>query len=308
MSNAAAWVPYVVATVLFYGLAQALTKQYMANLTASAFILLYVLTKAVVNVAAFGTLGTKPLLDETATTFIQLSIVGNVINGFAWLFFYKALESGKVSLVGSVTAGYPALTVLLALVFLGEQLAWFQGVGVALVIGSGMLVAFGPKPADELAAEANPSRKWLLWSGLTFLGWGVYSAFIKACFNAPGADTYTFFIWNALGALVVLLPYAVWSLRTAWGQKGLSGLGPTKELVKALVPTLLFVLGDLALYRAYEFGPATIVSPLSVIYPLVTLLYAVPVLMERISLTQWFAIMLLIAGIVAVSMSAPAAV
>lgn len=302
MSNAAAWVPYVVATVLFYGLAQALTKQYMANLTASAFILLYVLTKAVVNTACFGVLGTKPLIDEAAWFYVELAIASNVVNGFAWLFFYRALESGKVSLVGSVTAGYPALTVLLALAFLHEQLAWFQALGVVMVIGSGILVALGPKPPEEVAAEADPSRAWMLWSGLTFLGWGVYSFLIKVCFNASGSDTYTFLVWNAVGAAIVLIPYAAWSLRKE------GGLGPTNELMKALVPTALFVLGDVALYRAYEFGPATIVSPLSVIYPLITLMYAVPVLKERISLTQWAAIMLLVAGIVAVSMPAPAAV
>ena len=48
-------------------------------------------------------------------------------------------------------------------------------------------------------------------------------------------------------------------------------------------------------------------SPLSVVYPLITLLYAAPVLKERISPVQWLAVMLLIAGIVAVSMPAPPA-
>lgn len=325
MSAIPDWVPFLAATVLFYGLAQALTKQFMANLTAAAFIVLYVGVKAVINAGAFFALGTKPLYAVAAGAFITYALIGNVINGFAWLFFYKALESGKVSLVGSVTAGYPALTVILALMFLGEKLAWYQGVGVALVIGSGILVAMGPTEpgpdgpagpaaAPEVAAThtegtahvatspTKPDNRWLVYSLLVFLGWGVFSAFIKAAFNAPGAETYNFFVWNAIGALIVLLPYGLYGVMKE------GGMGRPKDLVVALVPTILFALGDLALFRAYETGPATIVSPLSVVYPLITLLYAAPVLKERISLVQWVAVMLLLAGIVAVSMPAPPAV
>jgi drug/metabolite transporter (DMT)-like permease len=149
-----------------------------------------------------------------------------------------------------------------------------------------------------VAAPPAPDRTWLWWSLAVFVGWGVFSAFIKAAFLAPHADTYTFFIWNALGAAVVLGPYGLWGVRKE------GGMGPTPDLIKALFPTILFALGDLALFKAYETGPATIVSPLSVVYPLITLAYAVPVLKERISLTQWLAVMLLIAGIVAVSIPA----
>jgi transporter family protein len=314
MTNAAAWLPYLVATVLFYGLAQALTKQFMANLSAAAFIVLYVLVKAVINTGAFFTLGHAPLFDGAANTFIALSLCGNLVNGFAWLFYYKALESGKVSLVGSVTAGYPALTVVLALLFLHEHVVWYQALGIVMVIGSGVLVALGPTedaaavapaelavaggPPEMVAAPAAPApdRRWLVYSLLVFAGWGIFSAFIKAAFNAPHADTYTFFIWNAIGAAVVLGPYGLWGVRKE------GGLGPTNEVLKALLPTALFALGDLALFKAFEAGPATIVAPLSTVYPLVTLLYAAPVLKERITLTQWLAVMLLIAGIVVVSL------
>ncbi|MDB5099519.1 MAG: integral rane protein [Cyanobacteria bacterium RYN_339] len=294
MSNAAAWVPYLVGTVLFYGLAQALTKQFMANLSAAAFIVLYVLVKGVINTGAFFALGHAPLFDSAANTFIALAVCGNLINGFAWLFYYKALESGKVSLVGSITAGYPALTVILAILFLHEHIVWYQALGIVMVIGSGVLVALGPQ---EAGADAGPpDRRWLVYSLLVFLGWGIFSAFIKGAFNAPHADTYTFFIWNAIGAAVILGPYGFWGVRKE------GGLGPTNEVLKALIPTALFALGDLALFKAFEAGPATIVAPLSTVYPLVTLLYAAPVLKERISLTQWLAVMLLIAGIVVVSL------
>jgi transporter family protein len=293
----AAWVPFLAATVLFYGLAQALTKQFMSGLSAGAFIALYLGVKLVVNGIAFFALGHVGLFAPGSEHFILIALGGNLINGVAWLFFYKALEQGKVSLVGSITAGYPALTVILALFFLGEHLKLHQGFGVVAVIASGVLVALQPdapiEPSENLAV-APASRAWLFYSLIVFVGWGVFSALIKAAFNAPMADTYTFFVWNAVGALAVLGPYAIVA---NWGQK----LGRPSELALALVPTLLFALGDLALFRAFEMGPAAIVAPMSTVYPLVTLLYAVPVLRERMAPAQWVAVGLLLLGIVVVS-------
>jgi transporter family protein len=286
------WIPFLAAAVLFYGLAQALTKQFMANLSVAAFIMLFLAVKLVINWGAFFTLGHAPLVTPMAAGFIALALGGNLINGFAWLFYYKALECGKVSLVGSITAGYPALTVILALMFLGEHMRWHQYLGIVMVIVSGVLLAM--QAADPGDSASSSDRRWLLYSGLVFAGWGIFSAIIKAAFNAPGADTYTFFVWNAIGALLVLGPYALISNRGAsWGSP--------RDLALGLVPTGLFALGDLALFRAFETGVASVVAPMSTIYPLVTLLYAIPVLKERMAPPQWGGVALLVAGIVTVS-------
>ena len=64
----------------------------------------------------------------------------------------------------------------------------------------------------------------------------------------------------------------------------------------------MFALGDLSLFRALQVGPAAIVTPLSTMYPVVTLMYAVPFMRERMALMQWLAVAILLAGIVAVSL------
>lgn len=294
MSANSTWIPFLGAAVLFYGLAQALTKQFMANLSASAFILLFLIVKLLINGGSFLAFSHAPLVTPGATLFIALALGGNLINGFAWLFYYKALVCGKVSLVGSITAGYPALTVILALLFLGEHMKWHQYLGIALVIVSGVLLAMqAADPGEDAAAPSD--RRWLLYSGLVFAGWGIFSAFIKAAFNAPTADTLAFFVWNAVGALLVLGPYAYLSNRGA-------SLGTKRDLAFGLVPTTLFALGDLALFRAFETGVASIVAPMSTIYPLITLLYAIPILKEKMAPPQWGGVALLVAGIVTVSL------
>ena len=53
-------------------------------------------------------------------------ILAGTINTFAMLALYRSFEIGKLSLVGPVSASYPALTVLLS-VFSGERLLQVGG-------------------------------------------------------------------------------------------------------------------------------------------------------------------------------------
>lgn len=58
----------------------------------------------------------------------------------AWMYL-QAVSTGKVSLVVSFTALYPILTILLAVLFLGETLNVRQGIGIAMALLSMLLIA-----------------------------------------------------------------------------------------------------------------------------------------------------------------------
>ena len=46
-----------------------------------------------------------------------------IIDMIGYLFFYRALEKGKVSIVGPIVASYSALSVIIMVIFLGEKLS-----------------------------------------------------------------------------------------------------------------------------------------------------------------------------------------
>jgi transporter family protein len=292
VTTAAQWLLPLAATVLFYGLAQALTKQFIAEMSAGVFVLLMVIAKVIINGGSWLFWAKAHPFDPVAGQFVMLSLAGNAINGFAWLNYYKALEKGSVSIVGTITAAYPTVTVLLAWMFLGEKLLPLQYVGIGVVIAAGLLVAY----QKDAGAAYDTGQKWMLQAGLTFLFWGMASAVFKAAFNAPGADTISFFVHNAVMFSLVLVPYGLKDTRG-------KGWGTPKQLLLAAIPVTLFCIGDLALFRAIELGPASIVTPLSGMYPLVTLLYVWPVLKERVSRQQGAAIGLSLLAILLISWS-----
>src|SRR5258708_17502219 len=71
-------------------------------------------------------------------------MLAGAINTFAMLALYRAFEIGKLSLVGPVSASYPALTVVLSLLS-GEHLSLPHAAGIVAALAGVLLVAGGGK-------------------------------------------------------------------------------------------------------------------------------------------------------------------
>lgn len=68
--------------------------------------------------------------------FLALS---GIATGCSWIFYFKALQAGKVSQVAPVDKLSVALTILLSVIFLGEALTLKSAIGALLII-AGTLV------------------------------------------------------------------------------------------------------------------------------------------------------------------------
>ena len=91
---------------------------------------------------------------KLAPVVVVCSVAGGILNGLgAWTSF-RALESGgKASIVISLISLYPLLTVILAVLLLGERLSWMQTAGALLAIAAAILLSLeGPPKAPVQAA------------------------------------------------------------------------------------------------------------------------------------------------------------
>jgi bacterial/archaeal transporter family protein len=81
---------------------------------------------------------------------VLCSIAGGALNGLgAWTSF-RALESGgKASVVISLVSLYPLLTVLLAVLLLGERLTLMQTAGAITAITAAILLSLEGPPKSE---------------------------------------------------------------------------------------------------------------------------------------------------------------
>jgi transporter family protein len=75
-----------------------------------------------------------------------LSIVlSGVAGAVSWLFYFKAIQLGKVSQVAPVDKLSMPFAVILAVLILQERFAWFNWMGVALVVGGAYLASLPAK-------------------------------------------------------------------------------------------------------------------------------------------------------------------
>ena len=62
-------------------------------------------------------------------------VISGLATGLSWIFYFKALQLGKISQVAPVDKLSVALTILLSVIFLGEALSWKTALGALLIIG-----------------------------------------------------------------------------------------------------------------------------------------------------------------------------
>ncbi len=69
------------------------------------------------------------------------SFAAGFLNFVGFLFFFAAVEKGKVSTIISLSSLYPVVTIALSLIFLHEKITPREGLGIALALAAGFLLA-----------------------------------------------------------------------------------------------------------------------------------------------------------------------
>jgi bacterial/archaeal transporter family protein len=79
------------------------------------------------------------LLTQKNLIFLGLS---GIATGLSWIFYFKALQMGKVSQVAPVDKLSVALAIIFSVVFLGETLTLKMIIGALMIIGGTLVLIF----------------------------------------------------------------------------------------------------------------------------------------------------------------------
>jgi bacterial/archaeal transporter family protein len=137
--------------------------------------------------------------------------------------------------------------------------------------------------------------RWLAFSLLTILVWGAWGAVSKVASDGVDANTNQVFFTIGLLPLMVI----VWrSPRNAGG-----GKGRRVGLAWAFLTGILGGTGNIAFFHALVMGgKASIVSPVTALFPLVTVILAVALLHEKVGTVQKVGLALALVAIYLLSM------
>jgi drug/metabolite transporter (DMT)-like permease len=259
-----AWLAWTVAALLSWGVWAVLAKVLGDALTAE-------------QSQAISTLGLVPILVPLAWSGgrrlraasrqgLAVAVLGGIITCLGNIAYYAAVARGeKVATVASITAIAPLVTVLLAVAVLREAINGVQLVGIALSLVAIWLfnVHAGRGLLSPTVIFAIPSI--LLWGASGFLQ--------KVATNHLDGGV------AALGYLGAFVPVGLaYAVRAPWPYELTTG---TLGLVVALGFFIAF--GNYAVLAAYaRGGQAVVISPLTNLYPVISVPVAVLFLRERV--------------------------
>lgn len=134
------WWFYALLSALFAALTAVLAKIGIKNIdsdlaTAIRTVVILVIAWGIVLIKGTG----NQLNTLTKTNLIFLTLSG-IATGLSWIFYFKALQLGKVSQVAPVDKLSVALTIILSVVFLHEAVSVKTALGALLIIGGVLLV------------------------------------------------------------------------------------------------------------------------------------------------------------------------
>ena len=215
------------------------------------------------------------------------TIVGTLIS-ITYLVYYRGLEIGSVSIVTTVASAWFAVSVVLAIIFLGETPTVLQLIIISIiVVGIGTLSDFRVARFSEIMSGSRPSG----FSNGVFCMFilGAVTVLAKPMIEAAGAfiaSTYTHILSSLF--LFALIRWRGISLRFS-----------IKENLKYVAgAAFLDATGIICFFLAILISPITIVTPIVAAHPLITMTCARVFEGERTSGMQSIGIILTVGGII----------
>jgi len=141
--------------------------------------------------------------------------------------------------------------------------------------------------------------RWLIWTLLTLLSWGIWAVLIKLI-DGQLSEAHSQAI-STLGIVPILVALALTKESAPAGNR-------RHGIALAFGSGVLSCLGNIACYQAISHAKAATVVPLTALSPLVTVLLAIPLLKERVNAIQWVGIGVAIVAVLLFSVEPDAAV
>ncbi len=205
--------------------------------------------------------------------------------------YFEALRRGPVSIVAPIESAYAAVTILLAVILVGDRMTVGQTLGTTVAIGGIVLASVDLRS---------------LHAGRHLIGEGVILALIAMVLvgsshfllGSISQDIGWFtpvYIWRLL-TLALLSPIALAQRRWPW-RRHTVGLAAVVALIG------LLEVGGLSIYaRGTEIGVISIVAAASTTYPLVPILGGLVIFRERMAPNQMVGVATVLGGLLLLSL------
>lgn len=279
------WLLFAAASAFFAGITAILAKcgiRQTDSTVATALRTCVVLIMAWVMVPVSGQWTGMQAITGRSMLFLVLS---GLCTGASWLCYFRALQIGDINRVVPVDKTSTVLTILLALIFLGEGVTPIKVAAMVLILAGTWLMI--EKKQNTAAASSGHAWFW-------YAAGSAFFASLTSILGKIGVSDIGSNLGTAIRTTVVLV--MAWVMVFLEGKQRQVSLVPCRELGFLCLSGLATGASWLCYYRALQDGPASVVAPVDKLSILVTVAFSAIVFGEKLSRKAAVGLVLNVAG------------
>ncbi len=279
------WILFAFGSALFAGLTSVLAKCGIKKTDSDAATAIRTIVVLIFSWLMVWLVGSAPMITIlSAKTWIFL-ILSGLATGASWLCYFRALQLGDVNKVVPIDKSSTILTILLALLFLGEPVSWLKGLAVVL-IGVGTFLMIEKK---AVSGEKQEKKSWLVYAVLS----AVFAS-LTSILGKIGIDGVESNLGTAIRTGVVLI--MAWLIVFLKGKQHALKSISKKELGFICLSGLATGGSWLCYYKALQDGLASVVVPIDKLSILVSIGFSALVFKERLSKKAAAGLVMIVGG------------
>lgn len=213
-------------------------------------------------------------------------IMSGFATGASWLCYFRALQYGEINKVVPIDKSSVILTILLAFIFLHEEINLSKALGVIL-IGVGTFLMIEKKTVSE--GQQKTGNQWFFYA----VGSAVFAS-LTSILGKVGISGVESNLGTAIRTAVVLV--MAWMMVYVTGKQHSVKVISRRELLFIILSGFATGASWLCYYRALQDGPASVVVPIDKLSILVTVLFSYLVFHEKLSKKAFVGLVAIVAG------------
>lgn len=231
-------------------------------------------------------------LSSFSLTLLIFNIVLGVIGTAGLVAFYEGLRIGSASLVGTISASFAALVVILSIIFFKESITPQQTMAIiAIFLG----LVFSSLDFNELKNRRLKVGKEIVLSLIAMVCWAIYWTFIKIPIREVG--------WFWPGYINTIASIPALYLYIKFKKVKISSINKQGAFMPIFFNAALLGIGSLSFNYALQKGLAAVVAPIAGSYPTLFVVLAFLVFRDKITKMQVAGIFVTLIGIVILSIA-----
>lgn len=278
------WVLFAFLSAIFAGMTSILAKCGIKKTDSN--VATFIRTLVVLPLSLLMALIVNPnfSLGAVSSKTLVFLVLSGLSTGASWLCYFRALSKGDINKVVPIDKSSTVLTIILAVVFLGERVTVYKTLGVVF-IAIGTLLMIEKKDTEK----KSEGEGWLIYALLS-----AFFASLTTIFGKIGIEGVESNLGTAIRTAVVIVMSFIMVAFT--GKTGEIKKIDKKELGFILLSGLSTGASWLCYYKALQDGEAGIVVPIDKLSILVTIAFSYIVFKERLNKKAMLGLVMIVFG------------